>query len=86
MTPEELNRTIEFLVQHQAQFSIQLDKLGERMDQLTVLVDDLAANQKEASLRQQRDIEWSKGLFSRITELVEIESHRLLEKLTDRKN
>jgi hypothetical protein len=84
MTPEELSRTIEFLIQHQAQFSIHLDKLGERMeqlghrmDQLNARVQDLAAHQKEASLCQQRDIEWSKGLFSRIAELVEIQSHRL---------
>ena len=88
MTPEELNRTIEFVVQHQAQFSIHLDELqrrmdqvgqhmdqlGQRMDQLTIRVDDLAAYQKEASLRHDRDIEWARGLFSRITELVEIQS------------
>ena len=70
MTPEELNRTVEFLIQHQAQFSVRMDQLAEHMDQLTFHV-------TEGSVRHERDFEWSKGLLSRIFELAEMQSSRL---------
>src|SRR5262245_17420031 len=70
MRPEELNRSMEFLVQHMEQMSVHMDQLSVHMDQLSEHMDQLAR-------RQERDFEWSKGLFERIADVVEVQSRRL---------
>ena len=70
MTPEELNRTMEFIVEHQAKFSADLG--------------DLTAYFKQFSERQEQDREdrikfenWSKGITTQVVKLLEYQSGRL---------
>ena len=83
MTPEEINRTIEFLIQHSATFSAQMDELRLRQEALT--------RQQEAFARQQErdhksldrslaDLTLQTARFeSWASEVVAIESRRLDE-------
>ena len=88
MTPEELNRTIEFLVRHQAQFSVDLQRDHEMLNrgfaemfkgfaEVQTSLKSLAGMQMEMALNDRR-----------IAELIEIQSQRLdrldriLERLT----
>ena len=77
MTPEELNRTIEFLVQHQAQFSVQLERNQE------MLTNGFAEMQKGMA-ELQKSMKVLAGVQSemasnhrRIADLFEIQSRRI---------
>ena len=66
MTPEELDRTIDFLVRHQAQFSVDLQVLNRGMTELQTSMKKLAGIQIEMTLNHRR-----------IAELIEIQAERM---------
>ncbi len=70
MTPEELDRTIEFLVRQQAQFSIDLQRdhevLYRGMTELQISMRQLAGMQIETAVNHRR-----------IAELIEIQADRM---------
>jgi len=46
MTPEEFDRKMEFIVEHQARFSIHLEDLAAQLKQFGVVVGQLAADRE----------------------------------------
>jgi len=88
MTPEEMNRAIEFLIQHSAQFSVQMEQLRTHHEQFSGHMEQLRLRQEEFAARQDRDHEMlirgltdlreSTGRFQVwATELLAIQSKRL---------
>ncbi len=77
MTPEELNRMIEFIIQHQANLEISLDR--EREERLA----RAAEHEQRAAQHEQRTDEHQQmtrniaSLQARVVELIEIQSRRL---------
>ena len=63
MTPEELDRTIEFIIQHQAHVSANLDELSTQL--------------KKEHRQRLKLQEWSMDLHRRLAELLEHQSRRL---------
>ena len=71
MTPEEMNRAIEFLIQHSAQFSVQMEQLRThheqfsghmeqlrlRQEQFSGHMEQFQLHQEEFAVRQDRDHE-----------------------------
>ena len=49
MTPEEINRTIEFILQQSAQFSVQMGQLSDRMDQISGHMGQLSVHMDQLS-------------------------------------
>ncbi len=66
MTPEELNRAIEFLVEQEARTAVRMEELTVRMDGLTVRMDDLRQTVKVVTEN-----------VNRLREVAEIQSRRL---------
>jgi len=66
MTPEELDRTIDFLVRQQAQFSVDLQLLNRGTTELQASMKKLAGMQIEMTLNHRR-----------IAELIEIQAERM---------
>jgi hypothetical protein len=70
MTPDELNRTIEFLVRHQAKFSVDLQRDHEILNR--------AIGEMQSGFAELRSMHREMAVDRhRIVELIEIESHRL---------
>ena len=70
MTPEELNRTIEFIIQHQAKIEVSLDREREERQ----------ARMAEQQARMAEHQEMTRNIASlqaRVVELIEIGSRRL---------
>src|SRR5262245_47435235 len=84
MTPEELNRTIEFLVKHQAQFSVDLQRDHEMLNRgfdemrkgFAEIRKDVAELQKSIKSVARLQTEMAVN-HRRVAELIEIESERL---------
>jgi len=49
MTPEEMNRAIEFLIQHSAQFSVQMEQLRTHHEQFSGHMEQLRLRQEQFS-------------------------------------
>jgi hypothetical protein len=90
MTPEEINRTIEFLIQHAATFSAGMDALKLRQEEFARRQEESASRQEDFFLRHERDhallrealMDLSKSTArfeSWAAEVVAIESRRLDE-------
>ena len=84
MTPEELNRMIEFIIQHQANLEISLDR--EREERLARAAEHerrAAAHEERTAAHEQRTDEHQQmtrniaSLQARVVELIEIQSRRL---------
>jgi len=74
MTPEEMNRAIEFLIQHSAQFSVQMEQFQLRQEEFAVRQD----RDHEMLIRGLADLRESTGRFQVwATELLAIQSKRL---------
>jgi hypothetical protein len=72
MTPEEINKTIDFLIQHAATFSAQMDELKLRQEEF--------AKRQEQDHKFILDLAKSTAQFQAwATEVVSIESRRLDE-------
>jgi len=80
MTPEELNRTIEFIIQSQARLAAAQEQ--DRQDRQQEREELLAADEKERQNRIQFE-EWGKRLFKQMADLFEHQSQRMdyLDKL-----
>jgi hypothetical protein len=70
MTSEELNRTMEFIVQQNAQFSVNMDQLFRGMDQLFRGMDHLSRGLNDLKEQTARFESWA-------AEVVAIQSRRL---------
>jgi chromosome segregation ATPase len=71
MTPQEMERTITFMLEHQAQFDIRLEKLLEQQAQLTVRLDKLAESVEGLHKSQATLTESMLGLAGVMQELME---------------
>jgi len=81
MTLEEMNRTIQFLIEHSAQFSNQMEQMSIQMAQMKVHHEQVAARHDrdhEALFRGLNDLRESTARFQTwAAEVVAIESNRL---------
>ena len=76
MTPQELERTLDFILQHQAKTAVHLERLAERqgeMQSMLALITELAQVQSRR-LDRHDEMEF---LIARITELSQLQSERL---------
>jgi hypothetical protein len=77
MTPDELQRSMDFILRHQAQFAVNMDQLATRMDQLGTRVDQLtSALGQERDFRIQGDAQLE-ALIVQLAEIARIQSSRL---------
>jgi hypothetical protein len=66
MTPQEIERTLEFIVEHQAQAAVHIQRLAENQAQAATHVQRLAERQGEMQ-----------SMFGLMTELAAVQSQRL---------
>jgi hypothetical protein len=79
MTPEEINKTIDFLIQHAATFSAQMDELKLRQEEFAKRQEEFARTQQQDH-KLIMDLAKSTAQFqSWAAEVVSIESRRLDE-------
>ena len=69
MTPEELNRTMEFIVASQAQITASLDRTTDRLDRTTDRLDRTTATVDRITAAQEEDRRENKKMFKRLADL-----------------
>jgi hypothetical protein len=77
MTPEEVDRNINFLLNHQAQLAVNVDRLSTTVGQLTTTVDQLAGEVTDLVSIVKTDHSDVRALIAELAEIVRLQSRRL---------
>jgi hypothetical protein len=76
MTPQELERTLDFILQHQAKTAVHLERLAERQSEMQSMLARITELAQVQSQRLDRHGEME-FLVARISELSQLQSQRL---------
>ena len=77
MTPEEMNRTMEFIVTSQAQINASLDRLTVRLDRLAAAQEEDRRESKHADARHEKMVKRLADLQAQQADLLVQQSQRM---------